>query len=168
MLNQENINNLCQKQKHLDSFIIENNNSTNVFAKNIFALKIELYEFINSLSAHKHWKKTPYNKDNACEELMDMLHFSLFALYSTNKTISQNEIKFNYKIIENEMNCKENDMFTLVLKIEKIVLDILKSEDFLKLVCFIDYINDKLFANDIFKSYDQKYQINIKRQTEKY
>lgn len=163
MLDFDQILLLCSKQKNLDDFIISENSSEDVLEKNYFALKIELYEFINELSVHKHWKKKPFSQIKAQEELIDMLHFSLFLLY-------RSSVDFNSKVIKNIYDNFENYELNLesILKLESTFLKMYKNRSYLEIVCFIEYLNSILFNSDLFLHYDLKYKKNIERQKQNY
>lgn len=169
MLNVKNIKDLSKKQEKLDSFIINNNNSTDVISKNKFALKIEVYEFINEIGAHKHWKKKKYDENKVQEELIDILHFTLFFIYKTNLEYTSKELNSNNDIIKSNIKLtNKNELFEFVQEIEKQFLNCMEKEDFIMCLCLIDYLNDLLFKTNIFDAYDKKYQINVQRQLEKY
>lgn len=161
-----NFKELQKKQEVLDNFIYKENGITYVSyieLDKIIALDIELSEFMNEVKSFKYWKK---NKDidrvKVLEEASDCLHFILSLANDNNIDLSLNVSLFNIDI---------NKCFSHIKKY--IWYDIYLGEEwgYLKLILkrLINILIQLDFTyEDLIQSYNNKYEINIKRQREGY
>lgn len=163
------------KQSHLDEFIIEKQNLQNqdLFLEKVISLDVESGEFINNVESFKYWK-IQKGKPNIVEECCDCLHFILSLANYFKHELSR---PYSPPINIITMQCdglKHDGINQLYACMKKIIwkdLVELKNPKALDQILWM-LVRELKYCGyeweDLIKAYDEKYEINIKRQEEGY
>lgn len=163
------------KQAHLDEFIIKKHNLQyqDLYLEKVISLDVESGEFINNVESFKYWK-IQKGKPNIVEECCDCLHFILsLANYFKHELSRPFSPPINDAVIDLEgiRHSSINQLYACMKKIIWKDLVELKNPQALDqilwmLVRALKYCGYEW--EDLIKAYDEKYEINIKRQEEGY
>lgn len=159
-----NLNSLFKKQKKLDEYIYEKNNVTakEVFERKIVALLVELGELANELQFFKYWKEnTNIDRQRAIEEYIDVIHFAI-------------GLAVDLGVDEHEyIETQPRDLNKLFLGITSLatVISVSKSKEHAKsLINNVIALGYQLGLTEetVLAAYDEKNEINYKRQNSNY
>lgn len=169
LFNEQQIKEIWEMQKHLDTVIRENNeidNNTDLNEEKYLALKCELFEFANEIESFKFWKKNK-GKDHILEEACDMLHF-VFSLAIDNEVA----------IEQNDEDVKDLDLDKYPINELIVILDDMVSRCYFTgqwyflnaVLTFLAVALAKyeFTVDDLYNAYMKKNEVNIQRQADNY
>lgn len=166
-----NIKKILEQQVFLDDLIFKNNQTnykqTSIFRK--LATLVEIGEFANEIKVFKFWsKKADINKENAIDELVDVMHFLCSLLVEKESQINQIKLT-TFKIAKTPAEQKKI-LSKQFLKLFELVLQIDDEKSIIKAIGQLLSIGVAIGFSwkAIEAAYKQKNLINIQRQNNDY
>lgn len=183
---------LLVKQQQLDELILSQIeiNKSDLLLNRFVAFNVEVGEFANELRTFKHWSKKQSSPANVClEEYVDALHFLLSITYSMGinaddyLAIQQgadvfDQVSYKFSMEKFGMKTSINSLimglYSTASELYYSLLEDFESErkkdlivDLWHIFLMLGYASD-FSIYSIIKAYDEKYEVNIKRQAEGY
>jgi len=156
---------LFSKQQKLDQYIIDNHQLTNndLFEEKILALLVELGECANETRCFKFWsEKEASPKPVILEEYVDNIHFLLSLGLDKGFRFSNVEVLVTNKTVTEQFNIVFQHALAFHTKrTEETYKKLFQA--YLQLGSLLGFTPE-----DIFKAYDEKNEVNYRRQDQGY